>query len=262
MKISLRQQEYSKNPCTNTWNKKDLAVMWLKAMAVVGILSYFFYKSVWAIFPMAIVGLAYFKTLLIKRQKLEKEKLVVQFRECILSVAASLKAGYAIENAFLESRNDMRMLYGEQSLIYQELELIRRGLIINITLEELLNHLADRSDSEEIIQFAQIFSIAKRSGGNIAEIIQDTAELIGQRIETKQEISTMLSGRQMEQNVMKAMPFAILFYIDISYPGYFEVLYHNWQGTLLMTGCLGIYLAAYVLGNKIMNQIETELVGG
>ena len=146
-------------------------------------------------------------------------------------------------------------------MIYQELELIRRGLVINITLEELLEDLAERSDSEEIRQFAQIFAIAKRSGGNLAEVFRTTTEIIGQRIDARQELGAMLSGRQMEQNVMKCMPFGILLYIGSSHPGYFDGLYHNWQGVAIMTGCMVLYLGAYVLGDKILQRIDEELTG-
>lgn len=183
----------------------------------------------------------------------------MQFKECILSVAASLRAGYAVENAFLESRSEIELIYGKGALIYEELEWIRRGLVINITLEEQLFELAERSGSEEIAQFATVFLTAKKNGGNLTEIIGATAELIGQRIDTKQEIQTMLSGRKMEQTIMKGMPFAVLFYIGIAYPGYFDMLYHNWQGVLIMTFCLAVYLAAYVLGEKILHRIASEM---
>ena len=140
-------------------------------------------------------------------------------------------------------------------LIYQELELIRRGMVINITLEELLKDLADRSHSDEMQQFAEVFVIAKRSGGNFADIINSSAEIIGRQIEMRQEVQTLLSGRQMEQTVMKLMPFGILIYISVAYPGYFDVLYHNLQGILIMTACLAVYLTAFVMSDRIVKKI-------
>lgn len=224
------------------------------------LLSYFFYRSIWSVFILSPIGIFFFKGLLDIRIKECREKLTAEFKECILSVSTSIKAGYALENAFVESRGDMKLLFGENSLIYNELELIRRGLVINITLEELLEDLADRSGSDEIRQFAQIFAIAKRNGGNISEIIGTSSELISMRIETRQEIRTVLSGRRMEQNIMKLIPFGILFYIGISYPGYFDSLYHNVRGALTMSICLVIYLFAYVTGDKILNSIEAQMM--
>lgn len=254
MSTSSRRRDYRQN----RWTARELVPEIGKAVAVTALLSYFFYRSVWAILPLAVVGVFFFRMECDKKAKRCREELNQQFKECILSVATSLKAGYAVENAFVESRGDMKLLYGEDSYIYEELEAIRRGLVINLTLEELLTDFALRSGSDDILQFSQVFVIAKRSGGNLSEIIQTTAVMIGKRIDAKQEIAALLSGREMEQNIMKLMPFGILLYIGSSYPGYFDMLYHNWQGAAVMTVCLGLYLAAYVMGDRILQKIALE----
>lgn len=255
MNTSLKRRDYHEY----VWKKGERFLSILQTALIVLFLAFFFYRSIWAVIPLAAIGVGYFR--LVRKQKAEKcrRELVAQFKECMLSVSTALRAGYAVENAFLESRQDMKMLYGEQCMMYQELELIRRGLVINITLEEMLLDFGKRSACDEINQFAQIFSIAKRSGGNLSEIIYTSTELIGQRIDAGQEIQTILGGRRMEQNIMKCMPFGILFYISLTYPGYFDSLYHNWQGVAIMTGCLALYLGAFVLGDKIMQKIEKEL---
>lgn len=255
MSASLMRRDYHK--CQ--WKPKELVVAVVKSVLVVALLAYFFYRSVWAMLPLSVIGVLFFRMEGERRIETMREELIGQFKECILSVAASLKAGYAVENAFVESRNDMKLLYGEESAIYVELEHIRRGLVINITLEELLADLAVRSGSDDIVQFAQVFAIAKKSGGRLPDIIQTTAEMIGRRIDARQEIRTLLSGRQMEQNIMKLMPFGILLYIGSSYQGYFDSFYHNLQGVGIMTVCLVVYVAAYVLGDKILQQIARKM---
>lgn len=255
MSASLTRRDYHK--CQ--WKPKELVVAVGKSVLVVVLLAYFFYRSVWAMLPLSVIGVLFFRMEGKRRIETMREELIGQFKECILSVAASLKAGYAVENAFVESRNDMKLLYGEESAIYVELEHIRRGLVINITLEELLADLAVRSGSDDIVQFAQVFAIAKKSGGRLPDIIQTTAEMIGRRIDARQEIRTLLSGRQMEQNIMKLMPFGILLYIGSSYQGYFDSFYHNLQGVAIMTVCLVVYVAAYVLGDKILQQIARKM---
>lgn len=231
-----------------------------ESVLVVLLLSYFFYRSIYAFVPLMIIGLFYFKKIYEKKKKKSINELNMQFKDCILSVSASLMAGYAVENAFMESREEVALLYGEEAYMFNELELIRRGLIINITLEELLGDFADRSNSEEIRQFAQIFSIAKRSGGSIPGIISTSAELIRGKLDTLKEIQTVLSGKRMELNIMKIMPFGILLYIGITYPGYFDSLYNNVKGVLIMTVCLLVYIIAYAMGDKTLNKIEIEMM--
>lgn len=255
MKENLRRQDYHK-----AFQKRgDLFRPVLQTAGVIFFFAWFFYRSFWAIPVLVPLGVLYFRRCAERQCRKNRQELTLQFKECILSVAGSLRTGYALENAFLESREDIRMLYGEQSFMYRELELIRRGMILNITLEELVNDLAQRSDIEEIRQFSTILNIAKRGGGNVTQIIRTTAETIGNKVETMQEMLTMLQGRRLEQKVMECMPFGITFYITCTYPGYFGTLYHNGRGIFLMTGCLIAYVGAYLLGEKILDRIEEEL---
>lgn len=188
----------------------------------------------------------------------QREELTAQFRECILAVSTLLEAGYSVENAFLECGQDMTLMYGGDAMICRELKIVRRGLHINVSLEEMLTDLGERSGCEEIIQFAEVFSIAKRSGGNLAEIIKNSAELIGRRADLKQEIDTLLSGKTMEMNIMRGMPFAIFLYIGASNRGYFDMLYESIQGRLIMTGCLAAYVGACALGGLVIRRMRRE----
>ncbi|MBR6908676.1 MAG: type II secretion system F family protein [Lachnospiraceae bacterium] len=223
------------------------------------LLSYFFYRSVIAMIPMTLAGVFLYRKLRDRKIKKNRETLERQFKECILSVSTSIRAGYAVENAFRESEDDMKRMFGKESFIVTELSVIRRGLIMNIPLETILYNLAERSGSQHIEQFAQVFEIAKRSGGNMSEVIRSSAELIGRDIDARTEMQTVLSGRKMEQNIMKAVPFAIVIYIDFSNKGYFDGLYGNLRGVAIMTGCLAVYLAGYFMGDKILGKLEKEM---
>ena len=256
MRESSKRRDYH----VYEWSYREFAWTVLQSVGVVLLFSLFFYRSIWAVLPLMPVGVLFFRQRTAHKRDVYQENMIEQFRECMLSVATSMKAGYAVENAFMESAGDMCLLYGEDSAIYQELELIRRGLVINITLEELLLDLAVRSDSEEIKEFAEMFAIAKRNSGNLAEIMESSARLIGRRLDTKSEIRTLLGGKQLELTVMRGMPFAIMAYIGVTYPGYFDPLYYNWQGVLLMSGCLVLYLVAYLLGEYILRKIEEEVL--
>ncbi len=255
MRESLKRQDYH----NYTWKKGERLLAVAQSALAAAVPAYFFYRSAPAALLLTPLGIFYFRRLKKNKRDARKRELVKQFKECILSVAASLRAGYALENAFLESRLEIKLLYGERSWMYQELEWIRRGLVIHISLEELFADFAERSECEEILQFAQILAIARKKGGNMPQIIQSTAELIGRRIDASLEMQTLLSGRRMEQKVMRLMPFGILFYIGASSPGYFDVLYHNGKGAAVMSLCLAIYLAAYLLGDRILQKVAREM---
>ena len=179
----------------------------------------------------------------------------MQFKDLILSLSANQRAGYSIENAFREAYRDMEMLYGLKSPICQEVRHIILGLENNVVLEKLLYSLGVRSSQQDIMQFADVFLIAKRSGGNMTDILEKTAAVIEQKIETDKEIQLMISAKKMEQKIMNMVPFLIIFYIGTTSKGFFDVLYHNLIGIVIMTICLGFYGAAYLLSKRIV-EIE------
>lgn len=224
-----------------------------EGMMIVAAISYFFYRS-WV----ACVGLAPVLLLFLREKKKELAKkqrmeLGIQFKDLILAVAANQKAGYSIENAFRESYRDMAMLYGEEEIICAELKYIIVGLDNNIVLEKLLYSLGMRSNLPDIVQFADVFLIAKRSGGNMTEILAKTAAVIEQKAETDKEIQLMISAKKMEQRIMNMVPFLIIFYVGSTSKGFFDVLYHNLIGVIIMTVCLGFYIAAYLLSRRIVD---------
>lgn len=255
MKINLKRQDCHEYQ----WKKGEKLAALLLSLSVMGFLTYFFYRSILVFPALTPIGVFCYRTVRRKKMERYKEELTVQFRECILALATSLQAGYSAENAFVECEKDMKLMYGVNAPICKELGLIRRGLAINITLEELLHDFAERSGCEEISQFAQIFSLAKRNGGNMAVIIRSSASLIGKQIELRQELRTILAGKRMELNIMKGMPFGILFYITLGNPEYFDALYHNVFGIAVMTGCLLVYLAAFFVGERMMDKVTVEV---
>ena len=54
---------------------------------------------------------------------------------------------------------------------------------------------------------------------------------------------------------MKYIPFFIIFYISLTTKGYFESLYHNLLGWIVMTVALFIYMAACKVSDRIL-QID------
>lgn len=193
----------------------------------------------------------------IYRLKGEREKkkriLSEQFRELLGSVNNALRSGDSPENAFREGYREMVYEYGEYAPITRELAKLVGGLDNRIPLEKLLDDFAGRAGTEEIREFAEVFRIAKRGGGNMTEILSRTASLIEERLDVENEISIMLGSRRLEQRIMDATPFMIIFYIGITSPGFFDVLYHNPEGIAFMTLCLGAYLCALSLSEKILS---------
>ncbi|MDE6386568.1 MAG: hypothetical protein K2L82_02035 [Lachnospiraceae bacterium] len=232
---------------------KEKALYAMEGIVLVLAIGYFFYQSWIACLFLMPVFLLFIREKRKELSKRKKQELSIQFKDLILAVAANQKAGYSIENAFRESYKDMEMLYGADGIICIEIRYIITGLDNNVTLEKLIYSLGMRSSQPDIIQFADVFSIAKRSSGNITEILQKTVAVIEQKTETDKEIQLIISAKKMEQKIMNMVPFLIIFYVSSTSRGFFDVLYHNMIGVIIMTVCLVFYAAAYLMSKRIVD---------
>lgn len=232
-------------------SKKDRIQCVIEGIMVIVLFAWFFYRSVLALPFLTPVYLLYQherrKALGKKRQK----EAAVQFKDAILSASANQKAGYSIENAFQQAYEDMDLLYGKESMICEELYTIVAGLKNNVPIESLLYDFGKRSGVEDIIEFSQVFAVAKRSGGNLTEIIERSASVIEDKVETEKEIQVVISARQMEQRIMNIVPFGILLYISAASKGFFDMLYKNAAGIIIMSLCMAVYVGAVFLSGKI-----------
>ncbi len=217
------------------------------------ILAVLFYKSVIAVLvfsPFAWIYLKYREKELIKKRKWEFNQ---QFKQGIMGLSAALNAGYSIENAFLEARKDLALMYEEDTDIMQEFSWIAKQIAMNKTVEECLADLAVRTGIEDVENFAEIFQTAKRTGGDIMKIIQQTGKNIGERIEIQREMETVIAQKKMEANIMSVVPLGIILYMWVASPGFLDGLYHNVFGCILMSVVLVVYILSYLLMKKIVD---------
>lgn len=215
--------------------------------------SYTFYKSLLLFFLLLPLSLLFpfyqRKYLLIKR----KQKLLLEFKEALSILSSFLSAGYSTENAFRATIPELKQLYSENSMIVQEFQKIVQGMAFNKPLESMLSDFAYRSGLDDITNFAEVFIVAKRNGGHLVHILSHSSEIIREKFQVQQEIQTMNASRRYEQKIMNLIPFLIILYMNLSSPGFFLVLYETFLGRITMTICLGLYLAALYLSERIMN---------
>lgn len=167
-------------------------------------------------------------------------------------MAAALHTGYSVENAVKETQKEMLLMYQEEEMICKELSFMVRQVYIKVPAEQIFEDLAKRVRVDDVRSFVNVFAAARRSGGDMTAIIRSTASQIGERIDVKREIDTLLAAKRYEFKVMAVIPYAIIAYMMLSFPEFTECLYENAIGMGVMSICLGVYLTAYAFGVRLV----------
>ena len=210
-----------------------------------------------AAMPLAGVCAAVYLLLTARRLTVERRKtLQYHFRDFLSSLHTSLAAGYSMENAVRSAASDVQKLYGDKDLLTAELKDILRQMSYQRPVEQLFRELGERSGVEDIRSFGEVLMIAKRTGGNMDQVLEATWRNLCEKIDTAKEIDALVASKRYEQQLMSLMPAGIILYLKLGFTGFLDPMYGNLTGVLVMTGCLGLYLAAFFMGRHMTERLE------
>ncbi len=181
-----------------------------------------------------------------------KNDLKLQFRELLESLTTSIASGMTIVDSLRVAQEDLEAIYPSDAYIIQELNVIRSGMNNNINIEELFEDLGKRSDIEDIHNFACVFEICYRKGGNMKDIIKSTHQIISEKMEVEQTIETVVAGSKNESNIMMVMPIGLIGVIKLMSPE-FASNFVTPAGLIATTVAIAMFIAAYFIGRTILN---------
>jgi len=234
------------------WKEKIICIG-IAAIAIYFV-AFLFYRS--HIISLIFSPLAVFYPGIRQREIIKKRKyeLSIQFKDMLYSLASSLSAGKSVELAFRSLPEDLSLLYPDNNTdIIREAEYIIRKLDMNGTIESALEDFSDRADIDDIRSFVDVFHICKRSGGNIVEVIKNTSNIISDKIEIKQEISTMLAERKFEQKVLNVLPIIMMILLSVCAGDYIQPVFTTLTGRIAATVSIILLVGAYFISKKIMD---------
>ena len=241
-------REYSTYPLS----RRQLLIFCIIAAAVLGSCTYLFYNSL--VISLIYCGLAYPASRYYSKYLAEKRRreLSYQFRDLLYALSSSISAGRRMREALTEAENSMKLIHGENACISRELKyMIDRMEESGETEEVVLRDFALRSGVADIKSFSDIYSICKRTGGDMERVIRKTVAILLDRIELEREVHTFTAQKRMEFIILTAMPPFVLIFLRLTSGSYLEIMYETLAGRILMTMAFFFIGAAAVIGARI-----------
>ena len=238
------------------FDRKEKLRCLLEGLLLDGCIALLFFDSLWAMIPGAAVIIFYYKEKKRTLMRVRWKVLRIDFKEFLNALIAALQTGRSVENAFIEALKDTAHSREKETPFVLEMKRICSGIGVGEPLEKLILDFANRSHMEELEYFAEVFSVGKRSGGNLIGVMKNTTRMIQEKMDAEEEIYTVIAEKQMEFQVMCMIPFVMIFYLRISAGTLLDNLYGNPVGILIMTGCLTVYGGCYFYGKRIL-EIKT-----
>jgi tight adherence protein B len=178
------------------------------------------------------------------RKKFEK-----QLPDTLTLISTSLRAGYsllqAIEAVAAEAADPTAREFG------RAMAEIRLGRSVT----DAMNEVAERMESQDFEWAVLAISIQREVGGNLAEVLQTTAETMLQRNRLRREMHALTAEGRVSAIVLSALPIFLLGLIWAINPEYIEPLYKTTPGMVAL-GVAGVMIAVGIVWLQRIVTVE------
>jgi tight adherence protein B len=180
----------------------------------------------------------------LRRSRLRKFE--EQFPESLEFVARSMRAGHAFSVSLeMIHKEFQEPLAGEFRRTFEEHNL-------GLTLEVALQKLAKRVPSLDVHFFVSAVLLQKRTGGNLAEILDKLAYIIRERFKLRGRIRAISAHGRMTGTALTCIPLAVAVLMFYANPDYIKFFFTDDTGNLMLGAAVGLQLIGYGVIQKIV----------
>ncbi len=188
-----------------------------------------------------------------KRMAKRLVTLRTQFFDLLEAMSVAMRAGNPVLKALESAREDLALIYSDDSDIITEVDIILRKFYNAIPLSEGFADFAERCGLEDVASFASVYQTIEGKSSRTDEIIRETQQIIGDKMEIEMEIDTLMTAAKSEVNIMLCMPLVILLVIGYAGSGFMDAIYKPGAGRIVATFGLVIFIISYILARKFSN---------
>ncbi len=189
-------------------------------------------------------------------EKKRKNLLLIEFRDLLYSISASIYTGRNMKQALRESKEFWKDTYDENSMIMKEVNhMLIRMDNSNEKDIDCLKDFAESSGLTDVSDFVSVYESCKETGGDLAAAIGRATSIIGDRISMEKELNMLLAEKKLEGRIVAAAPFIMVFMTRLMSPGYMSVMTGTLQGIIISSFSLFLTAISILMIERI-NNIE------
>jgi tight adherence protein B len=168
-----------------------------------------------------------------------------QLGDTLTLLSNALKAGYSFAQAIdTVAKNAVEPIGDEFGRAVREMNL-------GGSPDEALGNITKRIASSDFDLVSTAYSIHRTVGGNLAEILDNIAYTIRERVRIKGEIQTLTAQARASGTIITALPILLATFMFFVTPTYFQPMFANIVGWILIViACFMIFI-----GNLIIRRI-------
>jgi tight adherence protein B len=197
-----------------------------------------------------VVGLAVpwtVRSLIFRKLERKRKQFAEQLPDNLQVLASALRAGHSfvgalsvvVDDADEPSRSEFRRVVGDEQL--------------GVPLEDAIRSIVKRMDNEDLEQVALVAALQRRTGGNMAEVLERVTETIRERFELRRLVQTLTAQGRMSRWIVSALPVGLLLALSLINPEYMKPLFTTSVGRIALVVAAGMLIAGSLVIKRIVN---------
>jgi len=213
------------------------------------------WAAAWVLLPSTLQRYAYVPALLagtfpvlyvMRKRKARLRRFEELFPESLEFVARSMRAGHAFSVSLeMIHREFQEPLAGEFRRTFEEHNL---GLPLDMALQKL----AKRVPSLDVHFFVSAVLLQKRTGGNLAEILDKLAYVIRERFKLRGRIRAISAHGRMTGTALTCIPIAVAVIMFYTNPDYIKFFFLDDVGNIMLVSAIVLQLIGYAIIRQIV----------
>jgi tight adherence protein B len=168
-----------------------------------------------------------------------------QLGDTLTLLSNAIKAGYSFAQAIdTVAKNAVPPIADEFGRAVREMNL-------GGSPDEALQNITKRVESPDFDLVATAYSIHRTVGGNLAEILDNIAYTIRERVRIKGEIATLTAQARASGTLITFLPIVLAVFMYFVTPTYFRPMFQNFIGWILIA--IGAFMI--FIGNLIIRRV-------
>lgn len=180
------------------------------------------------------------------KQAKRQRRLSNQIPDALDLLASSLRSGHS----FLRG---LQVVVAQMDPpITEEFEHVVDEVRLGQSLEVALSHVTTRTGNYDLELIMSAVQTQLAIGGNLAEVLDNIAGMIRERVRLAGEIAAATAEGRMSATLLGGMPFAMAFLINMVSPGYISPLFHKPLGLAMLGVAGGMMLVGILVIRKML----------
>ncbi len=176
-----------------------------------------------------------------------------QLKSLLEYLCTKVSAGGSLENSFRDARKELENLHGRNSIICTGLKTFEEKSVLGVPFDLSVLELARFLPCPEAAPLFETIAKMRHLGSQNLHILRQSLNMVSELLLISKDISSDVSEKRLESTIMSAMPFFVIWSLNLSVDSYMDAAFASPKGAAIIFLAFVLAVAGYCISIVIVS---------